>query len=75
MIGFFEQFSNGQVAVMLGLATGLLFGVFAQQSRFCLRAACIEFWRNAPGAKFAIWLFTFSTALILTQLLMRNSWL
>ena len=75
MIGFFEQFSNGQVAVMLGLATGLLFGVFAQQSRFCLRAACIEFWRNAPGAKFAIWLFTFSTALILTQLLMRNGWL
>lgn len=75
MIGFFEQFSTGQVAVMLGLATGLLFGVFAQQSRFCLRAACIEFWRNTPGAKFSIWLFTFATALILTQLLMRNGML
>jgi uncharacterized membrane protein YedE/YeeE len=72
MIEFFEQFSSGQVAVVLGIATGLLFGVFAQQSRFCLRSACIEFWRTRPNAKFSIWLFTFSTALILTQLLIQN---
>lgn len=67
MISVFEQYSSGQVAVVLGMVTGLLFGVFAQQSRFCLRAACIEFWRTRPSAKFSIWLFTFSTALILTQ--------
>ncbi|CAI8242378.1 MAG: Uncharacterised protein [Marinobacterium sp. xm-d-530] len=69
---FLDSYSSGEVAVLLGLMTGLVFGVFAQQSRFCLRAACIEFWRNKPGPKFAIWLFTFSTALILTQLLMLN---
>ena len=69
---FFEQFTSEEVALFLGLVTGLIFGSFAQQSRFCLRAACIEFWRNKPGAKFSIWLFTFSTALILTQLLMLN---
>jgi len=69
---FFEQFTSEEVALFLGLVTGLIFGAFAQQSRFCLRAACIEFWRNKPGAKFSIWLFTFSTALILTQLLMLN---
>jgi len=67
-----EYFSSGELAVLLGLGTGLIFGAFAQQSRFCLRAACIEFWRLRPGAKFAIWLFTFSTALILTQLLMLD---
>ncbi|MEZ5799742.1 MAG: hypothetical protein R3D29_03690 [Nitratireductor sp.] len=44
------------------------FGAFAQQSRFCLRSACIEFWRARPGPKFAIWLVTFSAALLLTQL-------
>jgi hypothetical protein len=59
MIEFFEQFSSGQVAVVLGIATGLIFGIFAQQSRFCLRSACIEFWRARPNAKFSIWLFTF----------------
>ncbi len=75
MIAFFEQFSTGEVAALLGLIAGLMFGVFAQQSRFCLRAACIEFWRSKPAAKFSIWLFTFSTALILTQLLMRDGWL
>lgn len=65
-----ENFSSGQIELGLGLLTGLIFGIFAQQSRFCLRAACIEFWRSKPGPKFSIWLFTFSTALILTQILM-----
>ena len=71
MIELFEQFSSGQVALTLGILAGLLFGIFAQQSRFCLRSACIEFWRTRPSAKFSIWLFTFSTALILTQLLIQ----
>ena len=72
MSNLIDYFSSGELAVLLGLATGLVFGGFAQQSRFCLRAACIEFWRSRPGAKFAIWLFTFSTALILTQLLLLD---
>ena len=36
---FLDTYSSGEVAVLLGLITGLVFGVFAQQSRFCLRAA------------------------------------
>ncbi len=72
MYELLEGFTSGEIAVGLGLITGLIFGSFAQQSRFCLRAACVEFWRNKPGAKFAIWLFTFSTALILTQVLLVN---
>jgi len=65
---FLEDFTSEQVSALIGLLVGLLFGVFAQQSQFCLRAACIEFWRKKIGTKFAIWLLAFSSALILTQL-------
>lgn len=62
-----EQLGTGQTSAIIGIVVGLLFGVFAQQSRFCLRAACVEFWRGHVGPKFAIWLLTFSAALIGTQ--------
>lgn len=63
----FEQFSTGEISAFIGLAVGLTFGVFAQQSRFCLRAACVEFWRGQTGKKFAIWLLAFGAAMIGTQ--------
>ena len=63
-----EFLGDAQTAALTGLVVGLVFGAFAQQSRFCLRSACIEFWRARPGPKFAIWLVTFSAALLLTQL-------
>jgi len=63
-----EQLGSDRVAALIGLIVGLLFGVFAQQSRFCLRSACIEFWRGQIGTKFSVWLLTFSAALIATQL-------
>ena len=72
MLAWLETLSSAQVALILGVVTGLLFGALAQQSRFCLRAACIEFWRSKPGPKFAIWLFTFGTALLLTQWLIAT---
>ena len=65
-----ESLDTGQVSVLIGITTGLLFGIFGQQSRFCLRAACVEFRRGQPGEKFAIWLLAFSLALIATQVLM-----
>jgi len=52
-----------------GLGVGVLFGAFAQQSRFCLRAASLEFSRGAPGDRLPVWLLAFSAALIGTQLL------
>lgn len=68
-----ELWGDQNVSALMGLFVGLLFGVFAQQSRFCLRAACVEFWRGKAKSKFAIWLFTFSAALIATQLLISTS--
>ena len=63
----FEQLGSGQISVLTGLFVGLIFGIFAQQSRFCLRAACVEFWRGRTGQKFAIWLLTFGAAMFATQ--------
>lgn len=52
-----------------GLLLGCLFGFFAQKSRFCLRAAVVEFARGRIGEKVAIWLLTFSAAVGGTQIL------
>jgi len=56
----------------IGLLTGSLFGIFAQQSRFCLRSAVLEFWRKQKGRMVPIWLLAFSFAFFLTQLLLFN---
>ncbi len=50
-----------------GLLVGGLFGFFAQRSRFCLRAAVIEFSGGEGGPRLAAWLLTFAAALIGTQ--------
>ena len=52
-----------------GLVIGLLFGFFAQRSKFCLRAAVIEFWHHKFGEKLSVWLLAFSTAVVVVQLL------
>jgi len=49
-----------------GLFIGMVFGVLAQLSRFCLRSAVIEFSQSLLGSKVAIWLLTFSAALAAT---------
>jgi uncharacterized membrane protein YedE/YeeE len=58
-----------------GLLVGGLFGFFAQRSRFCLRAATIEFSRGEAGDRLAVWLLTFSAALVGTQALVAFGWL
>jgi len=58
-----------------GLLIGGLFGFFAQRSRFCLRAAAIEFSRGQAGQRLAVWLLTFAGALMGTQLLVALGWL
>jgi uncharacterized membrane protein YedE/YeeE len=49
---------------------GVLFGIVTQRSRFCLRAAVIEFARQQrTGGRLTVWLFAFSTAVGATQAL------
>ena len=64
-----EWFGDNGFAASAGLLTGLVFGVAAEQSKFCLRAAAVEVARFKAGPRFAIWLPAFSTALLWTQCL------
>ena len=58
---------EASLAAILGLATGIVFGISAQRSSFCLRAATVEFARGELGPRMAVWLLTFSTALVWVQ--------
>ncbi|MEN9627840.1 MAG: hypothetical protein RJA10_1067 [Pseudomonadota bacterium] len=60
---------------LAGAVIGLLFGFFAHRSRFCLRSAVIEFARGTHEGKLTVWLFTFSTAVLLTQAFILAGWL
>lgn len=62
-----EHISEPALAAFFGLLTGAIFGVAAQRSSFCLRAAAVEFARGHLGEKVAVWLLTFSTAVIWVQ--------
>jgi uncharacterized protein len=64
-----DRFGDARVLVAGGLVIGGMFGFFAQRSRFCLRAAVIEFWRGQFGEKLSVWLLAFSTAVVAVQLL------
>ena len=64
-----DHFGDNFALLIGGAVIGAIFGAFAQQSRFCLRAAAIEFSRGRIGGKVAIWLIVFSTAIAGTMLL------
>jgi uncharacterized membrane protein YedE/YeeE len=64
-----DHFGDNFALLIGGAVIGAIFGAFAQQSRFCLRAAAIEFSRGQIGGKVAIWLIVFSTAITGTMLL------
>ena len=62
-----ETYGEPYVLAVGGLIVGLLFGFFAQRSKFCLRAAVVEFWHRQFGEKLSVWLLTFSAAVIAIQ--------
>jgi uncharacterized protein len=64
-----ERLGEPGTLVLAGVVIGVVFGFFAQRSRFCLRSAVIEFARRQHGGKLTVWLFAFSTAVVGTQLL------
>lgn len=64
-----ESHGEGVVLACGGWVIGMLFGFFAQRSRFCLRAAVIEFWHRRMGEKVSVWLLAFATAVVGVQAL------
>ena len=69
MAQWLEAWGDRPVLALGGLLIGLGFGFLAQRSRFCLRAAVIEFWHRRFGEKLSVWLLAFSAAVIGVQLL------
>lgn len=67
-----ERFGAKTVLAVGGALIGLLFGFSAQRSRFCLRAAVIEFGHRQFGEKLSVWLLAFSTAVVAIQVLTLN---
>ena len=64
-----ERYGDGTVLALGGLVIGSLFGFFAQRSKFCMRAAAIEFWHRNFGDKLPVWLLAFSSAVVAVKLL------
>ena len=75
LTSWIEQYGSAPVLTIGGAIIGALFGFFAQRSRFCLRAAVIEFWRGKFGEKLSVWLLAFSTAVVAVQLQILAGWL
>lgn len=67
IVPLIDRIGEEPTAALFGLITGIVFGVAAQRSRFCLRAATVEFARRMMDSSVAIWLLTFSTALVWVQ--------
>ena len=67
IIPLIDRIGEAPTAALFGLITGIVFGVAAQRSRFCLRAATVEFARGMMQDKVAVWLLTFSTAVVWVQ--------
>ncbi|WP_311733213.1 YeeE/YedE family protein [Sulfitobacter noctilucicola] len=67
MENLLETFGEGPVLFVSALLIGCLFGAAAQHSRFCLRAATIEFSQNMWGPRIAIWFVAFCAAVLGVQ--------
>lgn len=64
-----DWLGEGVVLTLGSLIVGLSFGILAQRSRFCLRAAVIEFFRGSIGSSVSVWLLAFFAAVSATQIL------
>ena len=67
LVSLVERIGEAPTAALFGLITGMVFGIAAQRSRFCLRAATVEFARGRMEDRVAVWFLTFSTAVVWVQ--------
>jgi len=64
-----ERFGDAQTMALAGLAVGAAFGVAAQASAFCMRAATVEVGRGESGSRLGVWLLAAAVAVLATQVL------
>ena len=54
LVSLVDRLGESPTAALFGLITGVVFGIAAQRSRFCLRAAVVEFARGEMKDKVAV---------------------
>ena len=64
-----ETWGDANMLAAGGALIGLVFGLMAQRSRFCARAAVLECCEGGPGDRFSVWWLALGAALVGTQLL------
>lgn len=69
-----DRMGDYPASALMGVFVGVLFGVAAQRSAFCLRAATVEFARGRLGPRMSVWLLTFSSAVVWVQVARLNDW-
>lgn len=68
MENLIDQFGEPRLLAIAGLCVGLVFGIAAYHSRFCLRAATAEVAGGLFGPRLSIWLVAFLAALCAVQI-------
>ena len=70
-----ETWGDSNVLAMAGALAGFTFGLAAQRSQFCARAAVVECCEGQTGERFSVWWLAFGAALVGVQVLVFLGWL
>ena len=70
-----ETWGDSNVLAMAGALVGFIFGLAAQRTRFCARAAVVECCEGKTGDRFSVWWLAFGSALVGVQALVLMGWL
>lgn len=75
MTAWVDEHGVQSALVIGGLLLGFLFGVSAQQSRFCARASIIDAYERRLSDRSAVWLLAFAAAVFSVQWAVFAGWL
>ncbi|WP_317057525.1 YeeE/YedE family protein [Roseovarius rhodophyticola] len=67
MENLIDRFGEAWLLAGVGCIVGILFGMAAYHSRFCLRAATVEVTQGSLGPRLVVWLIAFFAALASVQ--------
>jgi uncharacterized membrane protein YedE/YeeE len=70
-----ETWGDSNVLAMAGALVGFIFGLAAQRTRFCARAAVVECCEGHAGDRFSVWWLAFGACLVGVQALVLMGWL
>lgn len=74
LFSLIDRFGEPRLLALIGAGVGVVFGIAAQRSAFCMRAAVVELVEGAPGARLAVWLMAFCVAVLATQAIWASGW-